>query len=620
MASEPDPRDRPEGASAPPPPPGAPPDGLEPRARRRSSITISVPRVTRITLTVPQVEPKHVRIGLYVSIAAGLAFMAGLWWLRRIAPGRVDEAVRGWAAARVLALSDSIYRLSMGGIGYNPATGSVSLDSFRLTTDSARNTARARPLPIVTLAVRGGHVEGVRLRNVFGTGRRTIAIGTIRVDDIDADVVLPPSVDTAGGPAPSPSAKATPELDFFEWQRGVSLPEGVPRIRVGQVQVPQVKVVVRPATGTQGQVRVLPQLAMELDSLVMDARDTATTPIYATDIRLRAQRYHGGWDSLTSLSIEGAEGSFADSVLRVEGVEIRPTRSDTELRQAGGSRHTRVIATLGRFDARGIAWGEILRHATLAVRAIDIETPKLDLLVDHNLPERRETDRPRMPNQVMRDFPLRVLIDSVRVRGGAIAYAELEPGKPMSGVVTFEQIEASLLNLSNDPGRMSVERPAVFTASTRLMGTGTLSAVLEIPLLSQRFDMKYHGSLGPMPLTDFNRFAATNSDVHFTHGDVLGVDFDATVTAGRAKGRVVPRYRDLAIGLQGKDEGIMAKVKRKIASIIANKIVLRQDNPEHDGKGPLITAAIDRRRAPSEGLFSFLWFTVRDPIKRVLKP
>ncbi len=577
---------------------------------------------------------RGVRIGLTIAALSVVSVAGAGWWARHLAPARVDEAVRTWAAARVLALSDSIYRLSVGSISYNPAVGSVSLDSFRLTTDSARNAARALPLPIVTLLVRGGHVDGVRLRNVVGGGRRSIGVGTVRIDDVDAEVVLPPPLEPAGGseatgPA-SPKAAATPstrtaadsarELDFFEWRRGVSLPKGVPRIRIGQVLVPQVTIIVRPTTGAQGQVRVLPQLAMELDSLVMDARDTATTPIYARDIRLRAERYHGGWDSLTSLSIERAEGSFADSVLRVEGVEIRPTKSDAELRRAGGPRHTRVIATLGRFDARGIAWGEILKHATLAVRAVEIETPKLDLLSDQNLPEARGGDAPRMPNQVMRDFPLRLMIDSVRVRDGKITYGELEPGKPMPGFATFEGIEASILNLSNDPGRMSVEHPAVLTASARLMGTGLLSAVLEIPLLSERFDMKYHGTLGPMPFTDFNRFAAPNSDVHFSHGDVLGVEFDAIVTAGRAKGRVVPRYRDLAIGLDGKDGGIMAKVKRSIRSFVANRFVLRQDNPEHDGKGPLVTAAIDRRRAPSEGLFSFLWFTLRDPIRKVVKP
>ncbi len=612
-----------------------PEPGGERRPRRRSSITISVPRVTRITLTVPQVEPKHVRIGLYVSVAAGLAFMAGLWWLRRIAPGRVDAAVREWAAARVLALSDSTYRLRVGSIGYNPATGSVSVDSLVLTTDSARNAARDPPLPIVTLTVTGGHVEGVRLRNVFGSGRRTLAIGEIRIDDGDADVVLPATVGAAGAaeagaPGAAPAAKAaspTPagagirhELDFFEWRRGVSLPEGVPRIRIGQVQVPQVRIVVRPATGAQNQVRIVPRLAMELDSLVMDARDTATTPIFANDIRLKAEHYRGGWDSLTSLSIDRAEGSFADSVLRVEGVEIRPTLSDIELRQRGGTRRTRIIASLGRFDARGIDWGEILRNATVAVRGIDIETPSLELLSDQNLPERRETDRSRMPNEIMHDFPLRVLIDTVRVRAGHLAYGELERGKDTAGVVTFEQIDATILNLSNDSSRMSVERPAVLTASTRLMGSGELSAVLEIPLLSRDFDMKYRGSLGAMPFTDFNRFAARNTTVRFTHGDVLGVDFEATVTGGLARGRVVPRYRDLAIALEGKDQGIMAKVKRKLASIVANAIVLRKNNPAPDGKDVVVAAAINRRRTPSEGLFTFLWVTLRDPIKRVVKP
>jgi len=299
---------------------------------------------------------------------------------------------------------------------------------------------------------------------------------------------------------------------------------------------------------------------------------------------------------------------------------IRPTKSDGEMRRAGGPRHTRVIATLGRFDARGIAWGEILKNATLAVRAVEVEAPNLDLLSDQNLPEARGHDSPRMPNEVMHDFPLRLMVDSVRLTNGKITYGELEPGKPLPGVVTFEGIEASILNLSNDPGRMSVEHPALLTASARIMGTGLLSTVFEIPLLSERFDMKYHGSLGPMPFTDFNRFAVPNSDVHFSHGDVLGVEFDATVTAGRAKGRVVPRYRDLAIGLDGKDQGIMAKFKRSIRSWVANKFVLRQDNPEHDGKGPLVTAAIDRRRGRSEGLFTFLWFTLRDPIRKVVKP
>jgi hypothetical protein len=464
-------------------------------------------------------------------------------------------------------------------------------------------------------------VDGVRVRNLLFGGRRTIAVGVIRFDDIDADVVLPPRL-AVSGPPPADTGRAPAERDFFEWERGVSLPEGVPRIRVAQVQVPQVTVIVRPPSGTPGQVRVLPRLALELDSLLMDARDTATTPLYAADIRLSADHYAGGWDSLTTLSIDHAEGSFADSMLRVEGVEIRPTHTDAELRRMPGVRGPRIVAGLGSFDARGIAWGEIFRHATLAVRAVEIDRPRLDLLADHTRPEPRGArDQPaRLPNQIMRDAALRVLIDSVRVRDGRIVYGELEPGKAGPGIVTFDDLTCDLFNLSNDPGHMSDARPLVVTASARLMGAGRLEARLEIPLLSSSFDLRYHGTLGPMPFTDFNRFAAPNTGIRFDKGEVVGVEFSATVKDGRARGRVVPRYRDLGIGFTDRGGGLLAKAKRSISRFIANRFVIRRDNPGDGGKGRLVSAPIDLEHRPSDGLFTFLWYSLRDPIRKVVKP
>src|SRR4029077_19718843 len=134
---------------------------------------------------------------------------AGSWWVRHRGPARVDAAVRTWMAARVLALSDSIYRLDIGRITYDPAAASVSLDSFRLLTDSARNAAPPRPLPGITLVVRGGPVDGVRLRNFLGGGRRTVAIGAIRFDDVDAEVLLPSLAESPAGGGPGTARPAT---------------------------------------------------------------------------------------------------------------------------------------------------------------------------------------------------------------------------------------------------------------------------------------------------------------------------------------------------------------------------------------------------------------------------
>jgi hypothetical protein len=167
---------------------------------------------------------------------------------------------------------------------------------------------------------------------------------------------------------------------------------------------------------------------------------------------------------------------------------------------------------------------------------------------------------------------------------------------------------------------MSDERPLVVTASARLMGAGRLEAELEMPLLSRGLDLRYHGTLGPMPFADFNRFAAPNTGIRFDKGEVVGVEFSAAVTDGRARGRVVPRYRDLSIGFTERGGGLLARAKRSLTRFIANRFVIRRDNPGDGGNGRLVSAPINLERRPSDGLFTFLWYSLRDPIRKVVKP
>ena len=114
--------------------------------------------------------------------------------------------------------------------------------------------------------------------------------------------------------------------------------------------------------------------------------------------------------------------------------------------------------------------------------------------------------------------------------------------------------------------------------------------------------------------------APPNTGIRFDKGEVVGVEFSATVKDGRARGRVVPRYRDLGIGFTEKGGGLFARAKRSITRFIANRFVIRRDNPGDGGKGRLVSAPIDLEHRPSDGLFTFLWYSLRDPIRKVVKP
>jgi len=134
----------------------------------------------------------------------------------------------------------------------------------------------------------------------------------------------------------------------------------------------------------------------------------------------------------------------------------------------------------------------------------------------------------------------------------------------------------------------------VMTASANLMGSGRLSTVLEIPLLADQFRMRYRGTLGPMPLSHFNRFTAVNTPAKIRRGEALGLAFEARVVDGRATGWLTPRYRDFKIGINRRGGGLFAKIGRHIGSFFVNHLKLRTANPEDGGRGRLVLGRIDR--------------------------
>ena len=324
------------------------------------------------------------------------------------------------------------------------------------------------------------------------------------------------------------------------------------------------------------------------------------------------------WSWLAKATAAKVEASLRDSLLRVDGLEVRPTVSDAELRRRSRWRRTRIAVQAARVQARGVDYAKMLGNAGVAIRTIEVGKPNLDLLLDKNPRPNPKPSPAPLPHRLMRKLRFRLTVDSIRARGGTISYGELNPGKSRPGVVTFERLEGSIRNLSNDPARMSNDHPMLLTASTKLMGSGRLATVLEIPLLADSLRVRYRGTLGPMPLTDFNRFAAINAGARLRSGQALGLSFDARVNDDVATGRVIPQYRDLKLGLTQRSGGIVGAVKRHVTSFFANNFKLRRDNPEDGDPEKLAVGRISRRRLPSEDLFPFLWYTLRDAMRQVM--
>ncbi|MEI2719187.1 MAG: hypothetical protein V9E87_03460 [Gemmatimonadales bacterium] len=313
--------------------------------------------------------------------------------------------------------------------------------------------------------------------------------------------------------------------------------------------------------------------------------------------------------------------SVAAGTATIDSLRAGPDGNDAAFRRRHQFRTDRMVLSAARVAVAGMDFPGYLQDGAFRIRRGDATGVELDILTDKRMPpERGKRTSRRYPQQALRDLGLDFGADTLTLAGEA-RYREHAVAAPAPGVITFRSLRATLLNFTNDPARMSDSTPFRLVADARLMGSGAFHFELEMPLLAEQFSMHYRGRLGAMDAMALNPFASDGAGVKFTRGRIEGISFDATVTSGRARGRISPRWTNLGIelpGLDRKNTGILGGLKRAVGKFVANAFLVRDDNTG-GGKTPPRDGTIDHRWSPRETLPQFLWNSIRDPLVPLLK-
>jgi len=318
-------------------------------------------------------------------------------------------------------------------------------------------------------------------------------------------------------------------------------------------------------------------------------------------------------------------GSFGLNVpagtASVDSLRIGPDGNDAAFQRRHRYRADRLVLSANRVVLVGMDLPAYLNRGNFLLRRADAEGVELDILTDKRKSPAPGRQTPhRHPQQVLRDLGLLVGADTITVAGEA-RYREHAKDAARPGIVTFRNLKATLYNLTTDTVRMTDSTPFRLVADARLMGAGAFHFELEMPLLAEKFTMRYRGRLGAMPAAAFNAFASDGSGIRFTRGQVQEIRFEASVTNGHARGRITPRWTDLGIelpGLSRKNTGIFGGIKRAAAKFVANAFMVR-DNNTTGGKEPPRNGTINHRWRTSETLPQFLWNSLRDPLIPLMK-
>lgn len=152
--------------------------------------------------------------------------------------------------------------------------------------------------------------------------------------------------------------------------------------------------------------------------------------------------------------------------------------------------------------------------------------------------------------------------------------------------------------------------------SAKLMGEGPLTANVRFDLEKPdgRFTLK--GTLGKIKLSSLNPMIEPEAKVGLKSGTITRMDFNILANDYDGSGELIIRYENLEVELLNKDFKADEKVLRKIGAFLANKIIIKSNNPNK--KGEVKKGNVYFIRETHKSMFAYWWKLIFSGMKSTL--
>lgn len=250
-----------------------------------------------------------------------------------------------------------------------------------------------------------------------------------------------------------------------------------------------------------------------------------------------------------------------------------------------------------------VDWWTLLNGEEIIANDLVLDGGKLSVYLDRTLPAHNSMGH--FPSQLIAKLPMKMDVNKTSVRRLNVAYTELSPTSKQTGTVYMDDLTLNTSQLSNSKNAP----PLVVKGSALFMHSVPLKATFN-------FDMQ-HAKTGKFeaqikaPGFDghlVNSFAAPLGMVRMDKGILDGAEATISGDENKASGNVAILYHDLKLSLLEKDKGKKKLDKKDVTSLLANILVIKNDNPKK-GSEPRREQA-EFTRNPTGGFFMLVWKTI----------
>lgn len=356
----------------------------------------------------------------------------------------------------------------------------------------------------------------------------------------------------------------------------------------------------------------------ELNGVIIDSTDAESQArlLYSRDFRFRVgipNLIFG--DSLYELRLGELSGSAESQTIRLDSASVALTMAGEQYSGHGRERRYFYRTGVKGVSIQGLEFDRLF-YQEIVAKHIGIDSGYLSLYSDKRMPKNPQRSHPLMPHRAFQLIPWYVRIDSISLGDGEIDYSERADDGARAGKVRFVHSRGVVRNITNDPRLMTVETPAVAELAAEIEGQSPITATIQLPLLSQKFDLAFNGEVRDFRGTILNPMFENLEGIKINSGSASRISFDVRISDGRCTGRLVAPYTDLAAEMINKDDKSQSMLD-KLKSIFFDWTTLRDNNLPGDPDDYEV-GAIDYVAQPGDPFFKVVWASLRSGIFDVI--
>ncbi len=520
--------------------------------------------------------------GSIVIFLVACMFGVELWLKHRIRAAIEKEAA---------ALTGSGIDVGIGRISVSLAKRSVTVRNIHLK--SQNNDPGHAGFTLVSL---DAGVERVSLRGV-GYKKRN---GKPALSAASIVIVAPYATVVTQGEKPD---AGTPEKTFQQ-----SITEKLRAIAVGEIRISGTKLDYVAWKDEQDGTRIgIENGDLKVEGFMIDSLPAAAGKIlFSDDITFTAGRVSYGYGAGDFvLQVDTVSLNTADRTFSLKTASLIPQYPKDEFAQKSPKHSDWTEFTLRGLTLAGVDYAGLVNNKELAVDSLTFASGHVA-----SYKNRQVWQEPRvkpMLYQTIQSLPLGVDIKRMSFAGLDIEYDELAAGGDSPGTVFFTKGFGTAQNITNIAD--GHDRFMTIEMTANLMDNGPLHAVFLFPVSPQDDHWEAKGRLGKMDPAALNRAIEPLANIKIKTGTIHSVDFHITGTLAQSHTTLTMLYNDLSVAFMKKHE---AK-ERKLMTFIADEMVLKKDNPGHNGK--VRPGEGDFTRDPHKSMYNFMWKSLFQGIK-----